>query len=176
MADRDRLGPPWVTASLTHSALRFCHISVTPRYSSGGTGRVNCPDTGNAGTAICPWHSPSKLDHSSTLIDSAAFPIVNYSALFSIVENGIVPSVAGNWSAALVLPLIARSDNLALSLFFLTPYFVFATDVRCICYQCVSYLSPMYFVFVTNLSKCLSVVAEIKKNVHNDTEEPGPFC
>ena len=87
-----------------------------------------------------------------------------------------MPGVAGNWSAALVLPLIARSDNLALSLFFLTPYFVFATDVRCICHQCVSYLSPMYFVFVTNLSKCLSVVAEIKKTVHIDTEEPGPFC
>ena len=75
-----------------------------------------------------------------------------------------MPGVAGNWSAALVLPLIARSDNLALSLFFLTPYFVFATDVRCICHQCVSYLSPMYFVFVTNLSKCLIVVADIKKN------------
>ena len=59
-------------------------------------------------------------------------------------HSGIVPGVAGNWSAALVLPLIARSDNLALSLFFLTPYFVFATDVRCICHQCVSYLSPIY--------------------------------
>ena len=92
-------------------------------------------------------------------------------ALFSIVESGIVPGVAGNWSAALVLPLIARSDNLALSLFFLTPYFVFATDVLCICHRCMFCLPPMCFVFATNLSKCLCVVAEIKRKLFIKAQE-----